>query len=280
MPPKRNLALGLGLNPLVLLAGGARRHFRGMLSSLDSSPQKCPGIHYGKWPADPIRNLGVSASDSTIERYTAADPDVRLMLQVRDDNAAAFEELVLRYQNRLITVLEHLVGRQGIAEDLAQDVFLRVYGARKRYKPGAKFSTWLFTIANNVARNALRSRSRRHEVNLTSKESEEHSLAPGLDQMAVEESGLSPSRELARTELADVVRLALETLPERQKMAILLSKYEEMSYADIAEVMEMSIPATKSLLSRARVNLKEALRPYLEEGMQPGIESPAENAGN
>ena len=77
------------------------------------------------------------------------------MLEVRDDKAAAFEELMLRYQNRLVTVLEHLVGRRDLAEDLAQDVFLRVYRARKRYVPGAKFSTWLFTIANNVASNAL-----------------------------------------------------------------------------------------------------------------------------
>ncbi len=82
------------------------------------------------------------------------------MLEVRDDNAAAFEELMLRYQNRLVTVLEHLVGRRELAEDLAQDVFFRVYQARKRYVPGAKFSTWLFTIANNVASNALRSQSR------------------------------------------------------------------------------------------------------------------------
>src|SRR5262245_46304381 len=88
------------------------------------------------------------------------------MLQVRDDNAAAFEELMLRYQNRLIRILEHLLGRRDMAEDLAQDVFLRVYRARKRYVPGSKFSTWLFTIANHVASNALRSLSRRREVNV------------------------------------------------------------------------------------------------------------------
>src|SRR5262245_66632787 len=86
------------------------------------------------------------------------------MLQVRAGDGEAFEELVERYKNRLLTVLEHLVGNREQAEDLAQEVFLRVFRARDRYEPGAKFSTWLFTIANNVASNALRSRSRRREV--------------------------------------------------------------------------------------------------------------------
>src|SRR6516165_4999081 len=88
-------------------------------------------------------------SKSSALNYELHDPDVRLMLEVRDDKAAAFEELMLRYQNRLVTVLEHLVGRRDVAEDLAQEVFLRVYRARKTYVPGSKFSTWLFTIANN-----------------------------------------------------------------------------------------------------------------------------------
>ncbi len=96
----------------------------------------------------------LAASDNSPDGYELRDPDVRLMLEVRDDNAAAFEELMLRYQNRLVTVLDHLVGGRDQAEDLAQEVFLRVYRSRKRYTPGAKFSTWLFTIANNVAANA------------------------------------------------------------------------------------------------------------------------------
>ena len=104
-------------------------------------------------------------SESSARRY-ALDPDVRLMLEVRDDNAAAFEELVARYQGRLLTVLRHLVGNREQAEDLTQEVFLRVYRARKSYEPGAKFATWLFTIANHAAANALRDQSRRHEVTL------------------------------------------------------------------------------------------------------------------
>jgi len=209
----------------------------------------------------------LAVSESSAQRFTLQDPDVRLMLEVRDDSAAAFDELMLRYQNRLVTVLEHLVGRRDQAEDLAQEVFLRVYRARKRYVAGAKFSTWLYTIANHVAANSLRSRSRRPEVNLSSRPSE--SGANALDAMAVAASGAMPARQMDKAELRDIVREALSGLSERQRMAVLLNKFEEMSYADIAATMEMSPQAVKSLLSRARVNLKEKLEPYLENGMRP-----------
>ena len=206
----------------------------------------------------------MAITESSAERYTLRDPDVRLMLEVRDDNAAAFEELMLRYQGRLITVLEHLVGRRDLAEDLAQDVFLRVYRARKRYVPGSKFSTWLFTIANNIALNALRSRSRRREVNLDNNNSA-NSGAHTIDEMAQAASGMMPTRQLDKAEMRDIVRQAIGSLNERQRMAVLLSKFEEMSYEDIAQTMEMSPQAIKSLLSRARVNLREALEPYLKD---------------
>src|SRR6185295_10911038 len=197
--------------------------------------------------------------------YELHDPDVRLMLEVRDDKAAAFEELMLRYQNRLVTVLEHLVGRRDLAEDLAQDVFLRIYRARKRYVPGAKFSTWLFTIANNVASNALRSQSRRKEVNWKARPGESTG-ANTLDQMAQAASALMPSRQMDKAEVRDVVREAIGTLNERQRLAVLLSKFENMSYEDIAETMQMTPQAIKSLLSRARGNLRAVLEPYLERG--------------
>jgi len=207
----------------------------------------------------------LAVSESSAQHYQLHDPDVRLMLQVRDDNAAAFDELMLRYQNRLVTVLEHLVGRRDQAEDLAQEVFLRVYRARKRYVAGAKFSTWLYTIANHAAANALRSRSRRPEVNLTTKPTESGSTSV-LDKMALAASGAMPTRQLDKAELQDIVRAALQGLSERQRLAVLLNKFEDMSYADIATTMEMSPQAVKSLLSRARLNLKEILEPYLSDG--------------
>ncbi len=209
----------------------------------------------------------MTVSESSVRRY-ALDPDVRLMLEVRDDNAAAFEELVLRYQDRLVTILRHLVGNQDQAEDLTQEVFLRVYRSRKTYEPGAKFATWLFTIANNVASNSLRSKSRRKEVNLSTTESGPMGAQP-MERMLQASSGAMPARRLDKAEMRDVVRLALESLGERQRMAVLLSKYESLSYADIAETLEMSPQAVKSLLSRARLNLKEILQPYMELGRLP-----------
>ena len=225
----------------------------------------------------------MSVSESSAKNFALHDPDVRLMLEVRDDNAAAFEELMLRYQNRLITVLEHLVGHRELAEDLAQDVFLRVYRARKRYVAGAKFSTWLFTIANNVASNALRDQSRRREINLATNESQSTG-AYGLDQLALAASGLMPARQADKAEMCDVIRHAVGALNDRQRMAVLLCKFESMSYDEIAQTMEMTPKAVKSLLARARGNLREILEPYLQNGevravMEDGRGAPSQTGG-
>jgi RNA polymerase sigma-70 factor (ECF subfamily) len=211
----------------------------------------------------------LSLSDSAAflaRKYEMIDPDVRLMLQVQNDNAAAFEELVSRYQSRLVGVMEHLVPKRELAEDLAQEVFLRVYRARKSYVPGAKFSTWLFTIANNVASNAKRSMAKRKEVQVTG--------APGydsggftIDRLAMEASGLMPTRKLDRDELALVVREAIQQLNERQKMAMLLSRFEGLSYEEIGKTMGLSVQAIKSLMSRAREKLRQLLEPYVEQGV-------------
>ena len=193
------------------------------------------------------------------------------MLRVRDDDAAAFEELMLRYQNRLVTVLEHLTGDRNTAEDVAQEVFLRVYRSRKRYVPGSKFSTWLFTIANNAASNARRQRARRKERHVAPSAVGDTGAwgGAGLDQMAQAKSAFMPARQADKAEMRDVVRQALETLGERQRMAVLLCKFESMSYVEIAEAMELSPQAVKSLLSRARENLRAALEPYFEQGVPP-----------
>ena len=212
----------------------------------------------------------LAISESTAQRFTAQDPDVRLMLQVRDDSAEAFEELMRRYQNRMVSLMTHQVGRRDLAEDLAQEVFMRVYRARKRYIPGSKFSTWLYTIANNVALNALRGMSRRKEINLAPRESGENSANP-LEATALAASGLMPTRQLDKAELKDIVKLAIATLNERQRMAVLLNKFEHLSYEEIAEVMKLSPSAIKSLLSRARSNLREVLEPYLQHGVQADV---------
>lgn len=209
------------------------------------------------------------AHDSLVlERQLAArDPDVRLMLQVRDNVQGAFEVLVRRFQDRLIVVLTHLVGNPADAEDLAQETFLRVYRARKGYRPQAKFSTWLFTIANNLALNHKRTRARRPSGSLDIGTDSRPNLS-AADRVA------SPidtaSGQLRRDELEHIVRDAIGTLGDDQRLAVLLNKFEEMSYAEIATVMNRSEAAVKSLLARARMELRSQLEPYLSTGQRPG----------
>lgn len=187
------------------------------------------------------------------------------MLQVRESNAAAFEALVEKHQSRLVTLLQHMVGNRAQAEELAQEVFLRVYRARERYIPAAKFSTWLYTITQNVANNALRKNSRRKEINLNTSPSGSMPVRP-LDTMAKDKSNLMPTRLADQKEMASIIESAIQSLSARQRMAMLLSKYEGMSYQEIATTMELTTQAVKSLLSRARVNLREMLEPYLKSG--------------
>jgi RNA polymerase sigma-70 factor, ECF subfamily len=190
------------------------------------------------------------------------DPDIRLMLRVRNDEPGAFAELVEQYQHRLVAVMHHLVGNLQEAEDLAQEVFLRVYRARKKYHPRAKFSTWLFTIANNLALNCLRSRQRKPVVPLDVSES--GPLGPRPAEQLVQDRARQPAQRLQQQELAAVIQQALDGLNERQRMAVVLNKFEDMSYEEIAQVMNLSTKAIKSLLSRARTNLREALQCYIE----------------
>ncbi len=212
-----------------------------------------------------------------IERGTSSaknDPDVQLMLRVRDNDGAAiaFEQLITAYQPRLLRVLRHIVGSESLAEDLVQDVFLRVWRARKNYQPAAKFSTWIFHIAHNVASNSLRDKKRRKEFQLANVGTSSNSGSFGLEQMAMASTGVMPVRNLDKVERAEMVRMAIEALNERQRMALLLCKFEGLSYQEIAEAMELSIQAVKSLLSRARVNLRTLLEPYVESGTPPSDE--------
>ena len=195
------------------------------------------------------------------------DPDIRLMLRVRADDRAAFADLVERYRHRLVGIMNHLIGNAYEAEDLAQEVFLRVYRTRHKYTPKAKFSTWLFTIANNLALNAIRDRQRRQAIPLDARDSGPHGLWP-TDPMAADR-GAPPTANLQQQELAAVIRAALDELNERQRVAVVLNKFEDMNYADIADVMGLTAKAVKSLLSRARAKLRERLQPYIYMDAEP-----------
>jgi len=188
-----------------------------------------------------------------------ADPDVQLMLRVACDDHAAFEELVERYQDRLIGFFYHLLGDRTVSEDLAQDAFLRIFRARERYKASARFSTWLFRIAHNLASNQIRGLAKRkREVSLAAHNSGSQELRLE-ERVLAERSALMPTRQVVSKEVQAQVREALDCLGERQMMAVLLHKFEGMSYQDIASVMNLNEVAVKSLLARARGKLRNAL---------------------
>jgi RNA polymerase sigma-70 factor (ECF subfamily) len=210
----------------------------------------------------------VALTGETSTQMALRDPDIRLMLRVRDaDDSTAFADLVELYNHRLVTVLRNLVGSAEEAEDLAQEAFLRVFRGRKRYHPRAKFSTWLFTIANNLALNVLRSRQRKPVVPLNLRDS--GPLGPRPQEQLVHDRGPQPQHHIQHQELAAVIRQALDTLNERQRVAVVLNKFEDMNYADIAAVMGLSTKAVKSLLSRARDNLRTALKDYVHMDGEP-----------
>ena len=174
------------------------------------------------------------------------DEDVRLMLALRDGDGRAFDALFERWAARVLRFVERMVGERGVAEELVQETFVRVWRARERYAPEARFSTWLFTIAGNAARNELR-RPFRHAAH----ESVDDDGAP-LD-LASEDP---PSDELvdARRTGQDL-ESALAGLPERQREALWLRAVEGLSYAEVAEALATSEKSVKALIHRARVGL-------------------------
>jgi RNA polymerase sigma-70 factor (ECF subfamily) len=193
----------------------------------------------------------------------AVDPSTALMVRVRDGDAEAFARLVSLWQDRLVTLFLHQTGDHATAEDLAQEVFLRVYRARGSYQPTAKFTTWIHTIAANAASD-LRQRAYRRREHGVPPSVSASSSGIGLEQIAVAASGLLPARQADRGELRAVVQQALASLNERQRMAVLLAKFEQCSYEEIATSMKITVPAVKALLFRARDQLREALGPYLQ----------------
>ncbi len=191
------------------------------------------------------------------------DPDAALMLRVKKGDWEAFEALVEKYKQQVMNLLYRTLPDATEAEDLAQQVFLQVYKSAHRYEVAAKFSTWLYTIARNLCLNEIRRRSR-HPA-----ESLDQPAQEGDDQPArqyEDTKGFSPPEAVLHGELEEKIEECLAALPEKQRTALLLCRQEELSYEEIAEVLNCSVSATKSLIHRARETLKEQLKPYLRSG--------------
>lgn len=182
--------------------------------------------------------------------------DVRLMQLAGTGDMAAFEQLVERHQRLVIGTVGRMLGSQSDAEDIAQQVFLRVWKNAARYVPQARFTTWLLKITRNLVFNEMRRRSRHPQVPLQPDPEEEE--RPLKDDHAV-----APDASLLDAELQQAVDAAISQLPDTQRMAVILRRYEELSYEEIAEALDQSVSAVKSLLFRARTELRERLNQYL-----------------
>jgi RNA polymerase sigma-70 factor (ECF subfamily) len=194
-------------------------------------------------------------------RLRLDDPDVALMLRVQRGDPGAFARLVEVYWNQIFGRCYRLVSDRQEAEDLAQEVFLRVYRHRRRYLPQARFATWLFHITQNVARNAIRSRRRHPSVRLEYLTNEETHIDDGLGR-----GSELPIRPLERAELAGIVRSAVGNLALRQRTAVELHQFQDHTYAEVAKAMRMTPKAAKSLLYRARNVLRRTLAGMKDEG--------------
>ncbi|HZL13081.1 MAG TPA: sigma-70 family RNA polymerase sigma factor [Verrucomicrobiae bacterium] len=194
------------------------------------------------------------------------DPDAALMLRAKRGDRAAFTELVEKYKQPVMNFVFRSLRDEAEAEDLAQNVFLQVYKSRARYQPTAKFSTWLFTIARNLCLNEIRRRSRHPAESLEETFSENESRDGGTQKQFEDKKVFLPTENVLHGELAQKIEEALAGLPENQRSAILLCRQDELSYEEIAEVLDCSLSATKSLIHRGRETLKEKLKPYLQTG--------------
>jgi len=190
------------------------------------------------------------------EGYTDAD----VMLRVKAGDQSAFDFLVQKYRRPLVSFMYRMARNSAAAEDLAQEVFLRVYRSRQSYEASAKFTTWLYRIATNLAVNHARdTRKERPEVMVSLDEPDEETGTT----MDVADSKMSAEEFLVRRERMLAIRSKVEALPERQKLAVIMHKYQQMDYKQIADVLKLSESATKSLLFRAYETLREQLKEFV-----------------
>jgi RNA polymerase sigma-70 factor (ECF subfamily) len=182
--------------------------------------------------------------------------DVRLMELVSHGDTSAFETLVERHQSLVGGTVAHMLGSNSDVEDISQQVFIRVWKSARRYVPRAKFTTWLLKITRNLVFNELR-RSKRHaHIPLQTD--------PGAEEFPLkDEKNPAPDASLLQTELQQAIDDAIAQLPEIQRMALILRRYEQLSYEEISEVLDLSVPAVKSVLFRARTELRSRLSKYL-----------------
>jgi RNA polymerase sigma-70 factor (ECF subfamily) len=206
-------------------------------------------------PGAPVQ----SNADRNIASLPAdALTDADVMLRVKAGDDSAFEYLVQKYRRAMVSFMFRMAHNSAVAEDLAQEVFLRVYRSRQSYEASAKFTTWLYRIATNLAVNHARDTRHERPENVVSLDQKDAETGQSVD---LPDKGLTVEETMVRRERMAAIRQRVQSLPERQRIAVLMHKYQQMDYKQIAEILKLSESATKSLLFRAyetlRVQLKE-----------------------
>ena len=210
-------------------------------------------------PVEPRSNGPAPAVAAGLVDYAQlSDTEVMLRAQAGDD--AAFDYLVQKFRRPLVSFLYRMARNLAVAEELSQEVFLRVYRSRQSYAAEAKFTTWLYRIATNLALNHIRdTKHERPENSVALDESDEES---GLA-MELPDPSLTAEQHMLRQERLRAIRQHVEALPERQRMAVIMHKYQSMDYREISKVLKLSESATKSLLFRAYETLREKLKDFV-----------------
>ena len=186
--------------------------------------------------------------------------DLRLMEKVRAGDMDAFRELVETHQQRVVGTIARMIGDPIEAEDISQQVFVRVWKSAPRWEPTAKFTTWLYTILRNLVFNESRRRARHKTTSLDA--ATDHEDHP---RQFADSNVKAPDTTMLDAEMQDAIEQAIRELPEAQRMAVVMRRYQDVSYEEIGEVLDLTVPAVKSLLFRARTDLREKLRKYLGE---------------
>jgi RNA polymerase sigma-70 factor, ECF subfamily len=203
--------------------------------------------------------MAATTPPQTFATSAEAGSDAEVMLRVKTGDQSAFDFLVQKYRRSMVSFMYRMARNSAAAEDLAQEVFLRVYRSRDSYEASAKFTTWLYRIATNLAVNHARdTRHERPEVTVSLDEPDEESGTT----LELSDGKLTAEQAMVQRERMMAIRQKVEALPELQRMAVIMHKYQQMDYKQIAEVLKKSESATKSLLFRAYETLREQLKEY------------------
>ncbi len=224
------------------------------------------GMASAAWQAASSPTTAGMLNEARIARAAGSAPvtgettDASIMLRVRDGDEAAFTYLIEKYQRQIVHFMFRMVHNQAVAEELAQEVFLRVYRSRESYRAEAKFTTWLYRIATNLGVNYAR--DNKHEKAAQNVYLDQPDAESGTTP-DVADSRSNVEQDLVREERMRAIRQHVMALPERQRNAVLMHKFQEMDYKQIGEVLKLSESATKSLLFRAYQTLRERLKEYV-----------------